>query len=826
MQNILKNSREATPDALITGELKKGLQYHRTGQLDRARDTYAAILKTHPRQPDALHLLGVIAYESGQDRTAIDLIRRAIQVAPQSPAFYNNLANAYHREGDFNSALECYQKALKLRPDYSEALFGMGNIYQALQQRQKAIACFRQALEIRPDFYQACNNLGAAQFDCGRLQEAAHYYQKAIVLQPDYGEAHTNLGDTFREQKRYSEAMVCYQRAVEINPQNPVAYAKLGHVFHCLGRLENSIACYQKALSINSSYAEVYNDLGTAYRELGRFEKALASFKKATALKPLSPEAHNNMGIIYKQWENLEEAVSSYQKALQCKPDFTEAHYNLGNAYAKCGKYEDAIKSYRKAVQLNPNHINALSLLIRQLQQTCAWQELPQFVAQLNETSKKILEKGDQAAEMPFLTVSLRDDPRYNFLIAKSWAKDIRARVSAYSRTFPERSAYSFKDRKQEKSRLTVGYLSADFRNHATAHLMRSLFGCHDRKSFKIIGYSYGRNDHSAYRRQIESDCDQFVDLDALSHFEAAQAIYEDAVDILVDLKGYTQDSRLEISAHRPAPIQVSYLGFPGTSGADFFDYIIADRITTPPDHAPYFTENLVYLPHCYQINDHHQKISEINFNRQDVGLPDQGFVFCSFNEPYKIEPVMFDVWMDLLRKVPHSVLWLLNKNQAATENLKNEACRRGIAAERLIFGSKLAKAEHLGRLKMADLYLDTRIYNGHTTISDALWAGVPGIALQGRHFASRVAASILTAVGLPELITYSLPEYEALAMNLAIDPETLMTVKEKLDRNRSSEPLFDTPRFAASLEKAYKMMWQLYLNDETPRLIEVLDNS
>jgi protein O-GlcNAc transferase len=424
---------------------------------------------------------------------------------------------------------------------------------------------------------------------------------------------------------------------------------------------------------------------------------------------------------------------------------------------------------------------------------------------------------------MPFLTFSLSDDPAYNYRVAKSWSDEISTQVRDWAEQSQTAVSASVSNQRQKKSRIIIGYLSADFKNHATAHLMLSLFGIHDRSGFKIIAFSYGNNDHSGYRKKIERDCDEFIDLYSLNDTAAARAINNAEVDILVEMKGYTDGNRLAICAHRPAPIQVAWLGFPGTTGADFLDYIITDPIVTPMAHARHFSEKFVYMPHTYQVNDCHQKIAAANFSRQEFGLPQAGFIFCSFNEPYKIEPEMFEVWMNVLNKVPGSILWLLKKDRATEQNLKNEAGLRGVAAQRLIFADKLSKDRHLARLQLADLYLDTRIVNGHTTTSDALWAGVPVLTLQGKHFASRVSASLLTAVGLPELITSRLSDYEELTVHLATDPDKLMRIQEKLAQNRLTEPLFDTAKFTENLEKAYKMMWQIYLSGEAPRQIEVL---
>jgi len=384
--------------------------------------------------------------------------------------------------------------------------------------------------------------------------------------------------------------------------------------------------------------------------------------------------------------------------------------------------------------------------------------------------------------------------------------------------------AFSFDGRRSSKAKITVAYLSNDFREHATAHLMLSLFGLHNRDEFEILCYSYGKDDRSDYRARIQKDCDKFVDIRDLSHADAAKCIYENQVDILVDLKGYTKGSRLAICALRPAPIQATYLGFPGTTGADFFDYIITDRIVTPGHHAPHYSETFVYLPHCYQVNDHRQLASDKNWTKMDLGLPNENFVFSSFNHPYKVDPVMFDVWMKILGQVPGAVLWLLKGSESAEKNLRREAERRGVKPERLIFADKLPKDEHLARMRLADVALDTRIVNGHTTTSDALWAGVPVITLMGTHFASRVSASILTAIGLPEFITHSLDDYETLAVRLARNPEQLAAIRQKLANNRLTEPLFDTPRFAKNLEKAYNKIWKIFLAGQRPRQIDVAD--
>jgi protein O-GlcNAc transferase len=525
------------------------------------------------------------------------------------------------------------------------------------------------------------------------------------------------------------------------------------------------------------------------------------------------------MGTAFQEQGELDEAIACYEKALQLEPEYAQAYNNMGTALEDQGRSDEAISCYQQALEIKPDYGAAHFNLFHQLRKTHAWQELESVPAKLDRFTKRALDSGIRPAEAPFMSITRYADLPRNLAIAQSWSLDIAGTMAKLKIHF------SFEGRSSHKRRITVGYLSNDFHDHATAHLMLSLFGLHSRDEFDIFCYSYGPNDGSYYRARIRRDCDKFVDIYNLSHAEAATVIYEDQVDILVDLKGYTKGNRLAICALRPAPVQVSYLGFPGTSGADFFDYIITDKIVTPEDHACYYSENFVYLPHCYQVNDHTQSISNKGWKKQDFALPEPSFVFCSFNRAYKIETVMFDSWMKILQQLPDAVLWLQRENEIAEKNLRQHAETRGVDPERLIFAKRLPKDEHLARMRFSDLALDTWIVNGHTTTSDALWAGVPVITLMGGHFASRVSASILTAIGLSELITHTLEEYEALAVRLAGNPGELKALRQKLAKNRLTEPLFDTQRFAKNLEKAYKEMCKIFLAGQKPRQIKVAEH-
>ncbi len=691
--------------------------------------------------------------------------------------------------------------------------------YHRSGELEKAERIYKKILTINPHHSDAFYLLGLMAHQTGKYDEALRLISRAIQNNPKNPLYHNDLGIVFQSQGKLDKAISSFQKAMELSPNLAIAYNNLANALKEQGRLDEAISYYQKALRLKPDMAEPYLNMGNALKEQGRLNEALPCYQNALRLRPNSAETYINTGYVFRIQGRLNEALSCYQKALQLEPDRAEPYIEMGLAFQSQGRSDEAIASFRKALEVEPRCADAYSHLSLELQLTCSWKELENLTAILDELTKEALDNGKVPAESPFLNIMRNDDPSRNFVITQSWSSNIDRTMSRV------KTHFSFDAKKREKTRITVGYLSGNFNNHPVAHLILGLFGLHNRDEFEIFCYSYGRDDKSHYRTQIQKDCDKFVDLCNLGFADAAKCIYEDHVDILVDLMGHTKNNRLSICALRPAPIQVSYLGFPGTTGANFFDYIITDRIVTPEDHAPYYSERFVYLPHCYQVNDNTQPISFRKMNKVDFGLPEDSFVFCSFNHPYKIDSMMFGVWMDILRQVSEGILWLLPRNKIAEENLKLEAEAKGIKSERLIYADKLPKDEHLARLGLADIVLDTRIYNGHTTTSDALWAGVPVITMQGSHFASRVSSSILTAIGLPDLITHSQGEYKTLTIELANNPTKLQEIRQRIAKNRMVAPLFDTPRFVKNLETAYKEMWNIFLEAETPRQIEVVES-
>ncbi|MGB7762189.1 MAG: tetratricopeptide repeat protein [Bryobacteraceae bacterium] len=596
-------------------------------------------------------------------------------------------------------------------------------------------------------------------------------------------------------------AQICV-KVLQAVPDQPQALHLLGMAALRDGHPGEAVELLRRALGSDPHFAVAWNDLGNLLALQGVLADAAASYRQAIAEAPGFAEAHNNLGNLLQMAGSLEQAVARYRIAVGLRPGYAEAFRNLGSALRRLGRPDEALIALRTALEIDPGFAAALPQLAHLSQELCEWSRLDELTRKLIA----IVEAGS-APVNPFVFLSLDTTPRQQSLCAKRWA----AGQSGALGTPPAA--------REVKPRISLGYLSADFQEHATAHLTAELFRLHDRGRFRVIGYSYGRDDGSATRRQLRGSFDEFVDLLDCSHSESAARIRADEVDILVDLKGYTTDARPEILLHRPAPVQVSYLGYPGTMGSGAVDFVLVDRHVVPVEDQPFFSERLVHLPDCYQVNDRRRPIAPRTPPRTECGLPETGLVFCCFNSAYKIAAPIFDIWMRLLGLVPGSVLWLLEPDRTAAGNLRREAeSRLAGGAARLVFAPSLPNPEHLARFRIADLFLDTLPYNAHTLASDALWGGCPVITCTGRAFPGRVAGSLLQAVGLAELVTQSLAEYESLALDLALHPLRLRAIREKLQANRLTTALFDSRRFARHLESAFETMWRMHLAGESPR--------
>lgn len=624
----------------------------------------------------------------------------------------------------------------------------------------------------------------------------------ALAADAAHGEAAYLLGSTLLFQDRFQEALAPLRDALRLAPARGVAH-RLGYCHLALGDYGAAERVLREEIRRYPDLVNAYNALGVALASQSRHEEALAVFLEAARRAPDSAEANANAASALGDLGRHAEALPYLRRAVAAGPRLPDAHYNLGVLLHQLKQYEEAAASLEEAVRLAPYAPYALGQLAWNELVMCRWDRSADAVERLR---RALREQGVVCA--PFVLTAASASPEEQRLCAEIYVKH----------RFPARDAPLWQGERYRHDKLRIAYLSNDFNEHATAYLAAGLFETHDRTGFEVIALSYGPDDGSPMRRRLSRAFDRFVDANSMSDAQAASALREMEVDVAIDLKGHTTGARLGILAHRPAPIQASYLGFPGTTGAPFIDYLLADRFVVPERDRPFYSESLVYLPDSYQVNDGKREIAQLAMTRADAGLPADGFVFCCFNNSFKITRPMFRIGMRLLAKVPGSVLWLLEDNPSAVRSLQAAAHAAGVDPGRLVFAPRIPHSEHLARQRLADLFLDTLPCNAHTTASDALWGGLPVLTCAGTTFAGRVAGSLLWAVGLPELVTDGLPAYEALALALARDPGRLAGLRDRLARNRLSAPLFDTDRLRRHIEAAYALMVERQLRGEQPR--------
>jgi protein O-GlcNAc transferase len=639
----------------------------------------------------------------------------------------------------------------------------------------------------------------------GRLEEAEAIYRDVLARDPANAQAQNWLAVIAGMRGDFAGAAALFRGAAERAPDNANIAYNLGEALRKAGDLSGSIAAFARAIELQPDMADAHYRLALNLDATGALDLAEAAYRKAIALDPQNVLALVNFAAMLFSRRRTEEAVGALERAIELAPNLAEAHCNLGIALQERDRWAEAIAASKRAIELKPDYALALSHLLLQQQSICDWTDFAEL------QSRVVAGVRQHQPINVFNLLFISDDPSLHLAAAQLQANALRVPPS---RGFVHRLS-------NHGARLRIGYLSPEFRNHALAHLAAEFLERHDRERFEVVGFSIGPDSDDAMRRRLKAAFDRFIDLDPLSDTAAAQRIHAEEIAILVDFAGYTTNARTAIPALRPAPIQVNYLGYPGTMGASFIDYIIVDRFIAPASEQPFYTEKLVHLPNCYQVTDTTRRASGLP-SRVDCGLPAQGFVFCCFNNPNKIVPAIFEVWMRLLAAVPASVLWLLEGNGASVVNLRREAMKSGVDPERLVFAPKQPMPQHLSRYRHADLFLDTLPCNAHTTASDALWAGVPLLTCTGRSFASRVAGSILCAAGLPELVTRSVAQYEATALRLARSPGELAGLRRRLADARKGSPLFDTARQTRAIEAAFAEMLRLYAAGEAPRAFAV----
>jgi predicted O-linked N-acetylglucosamine transferase (SPINDLY family) len=673
--------------------------------------------------------------------------------------------------------------------------------------RQSAASRSNEANQSKGDSAQAWVERGNSLYAVKDYHAALESYDQAIQLSPNYAEAHNNRGIVLYLLERHAEAIESCERAIQLRPTLAEAFYNRGNAQHALKQHEAARESFDRAIQLKPDYADAYYNRGTVLQPLGQNESALESYDKAIQLNPNHAQAYNNKGSALHALLQYEAALPCFDKAIALRPDYAEAYNNRGSALLALKQYQAALENYDRAILLKPDYEYLPGTRLHMRRFLCDWENIEAESQQLEAHIG-----GGERVAVPFTMLALSDS-----LAVQRQA----AEIHVHDR-FPPRASGESIPRWPKHDRIRVGYYSADYYNHATTYLMAELLERHDRSRFEILGFSFGIEAADEMSQRVSAAMDRFVDVRVMPDREVAELSRTLEVDIAVDLKGFTKESRPGIFAERAAPVQVNYLGYPGTMGADYIDYLIADPTVVPESQRRHYSEKIVTLPDSYQPNDTRRSISAKPVARVDEGLPEPAFVYCCFNNAYKISPAVFDGWMRILGRVEGSVLWLLEDDPAASENLRKEALRRGISAERLVFAKSLPLAEHLARHRLADLFLDTFPYNAHTTASDALWAGLPVLTRMGDSFASRVAASLLRAVDLPGLITATEAEYEELAVDLARDRERLQGLGRKLQENRLSAPLFDSRAYTRHLEAAYSAMVERYQAGLPPEHIHI----
>lgn len=624
----------------------------------------------------------------------------------------------------------------------------------------EAEAIYLEILDRNPQHVNAHHFLGLCRMQRGELDEALRSFDHSLRLAPEYPAALNNRATVYRKLHRLDEAAGDYRRLVALNPGHLPAYFSLAGILLELGRAQEALAVYGQILTIAPDRTDAWINSGNLLRQFNRRAEALACYDRALAIEPQAADLLSNRATVLFELERFEEAASGYERVLAVAPDTPE--------------------------------VEGQALFARM--QVCDWRDFDRRCARILA--------GIAQGRNVILPFSL-------LAIEASAEQQLQCATMHAAAEFPPDPSPLAESVRYGHERIRIGYFSADFHNHATAHLMTGLLERHDRARFEIFGFSYGPATGDRWRQRLGRAFDRLIDVGGWTDRQVAASARELEIDIAVDLKGYTKDSRSGIFAFRPAPVQVSYLGYPGTLGAAYIDYIVADDTVIPPEQRKSYSECVASLPYSYQVNDSTKAIAGRQFSRTELGLPESAMVFCCFNNNYKITPDVFDIWMRLLLEVEGSVLWLLAGNDSARRNLGREAERRGVRPERLVFAPRMELSEHLARHRQADLFLDTFHCNAHTTASDALWAGLPVLTCPGKPFAARVAASLLKAMGLPELIVSDPQAYLAMALELAKDRERLGRIRRDLAAKRLSEPLFDTVRTTRYLEKAFLAMWQ-----------------
>jgi predicted O-linked N-acetylglucosamine transferase (SPINDLY family) len=718
-------------------------------------------------------------------------------------------AQSVHSQGQLERAIELYGKCIERAPERAEAYYKRANALNTLGRLEPAVEDYDRAIVCNPSYLYALCNRGSVLERLGQREAALASFDRAIELDPKDALTHYNRGSVLKDLKRYEEALASLEAAIGLNGNYAEAYVNRGNVLQELWRHDEAIESFGRAIALNPSIAPAFQGLGVCLFLRNRWEEALVAYNEALALKPDFGAAYLGRGSLLAELDRHEEAITDYVRASELEP-LCATYRALASSLLRLKRFELAVSSLDKATALDPDAKYLLGTSRATKMQACLWDGLG---ADLERIATGVRE--GRAVCNPFKLTGLIDSPALLRSAAEIMIQDQVEGSCTDDRRRIAEMAPAPRSRPRA-ARIRIGYFSADFREHPVAYLAAGLFERHDRSKFEVTAFAFGPQTSDAMAARLATAFERCVDVRKKSDLEVATLARELGIDIAVDLNGFTSHCRTRIFALRAAPVQINFLGYPGTMGAGFFDYLIADGMVVPREQQRHYVEKIAYLPGSFLPFDSSYAISDRIFSREELGLPSAAFVFSCFNNSYKILPEVFDRWMRILRQTQNGVLWLQQADATIAGNLRREASRRGVDGRRLIFADRVASlSEHLARLRAADLFLDTLPYNAHATTLDSLWAGVPLLTYPGESFASRVAASLLRTAGLPELIAGSPSQYEETALQLAADPVRLGRLRRKLAERDTS--LFDTEQYTRNIEAAYEAIYERYHSGSSP---------
>ena len=828
-----------------------GAALHALDRVDEARHHLSRALQFDPDSADAHNNIGNLFSREGKPEDAVQHFQEANRLKPDWAQPYVNLGSVLEKTEEAAEAEAAYRNAIrletdnpqanralvsilidrneqdearqllekcrKLNPDSAETEFLFGSFLNGQGEFPEALKCFEKAVSICDTVPEIHNNLGIVLQKLGRHEEAVKTFETALSLDPNFSQARNNVGHSLMALERAAEAVASFREAIELSPDTAINHANLGIALQSIGRFNEALQSFDEAIERDPDLPEAYNGRGITLQNQNRHAEAIAAFEKGIELRQDYPEALNNVAISYQDEGRLYDAIEAYHKVIEINPDHRQVYYNLGSLLQGMSRHDEAVGIFYRALKVAPNYNDVYPYLAHSLMQQCSWSNINALFEKVITNTERELALGKDVSVSPFALQSIPCSLQLRLDVARHMSEKANKRVEGTKETLP------FTYVKERGEKIKIGYVSPDFRYHSVGLAFKGLLEYHDRDRFEIHGYSIatwiGHGDPIA--EYFPTAFDHFTDISRMSYRDAAQRINDDGIGILVDLTGHTRGQRPDIFALQPAPIQAHYLGFSTTTGADFLQYLISDKNFMPPEMAAYCSESIVYLPET-MFAATRPDVSDEPISRADCGLPDDAVVLANFNGHYKLHSKTFSVWMRILRRVPKAVLWLMKGTETSRENLRREATNQGIDPDRVIFAPHMPHASHLARQKQADLVLDHLYHGGGVTTSDALWVGLPVLTIAGDTPPARNGATLLNAIGLPELITTNLADYERQAIELACDRDKLAALRAKLEINRHVEPLFDTERLTRHLEHGFEAMWENYVAGNDPQTLTV----